>query len=159
MAAVAPWVWNALTAAVAVYGASEAHRGAEAQKKAAREAERLGKLEEERAKAETAESVSRAQKAQEQLQSMTRARIAASGVSATGSMSAYLDEMMKTHKGELDWMKKAGATRADAASMEGRYAAQTGRAAAKSSAAGAASSWGSAISNIHSTGQAANWWG
>ena len=145
MAAAIPYV----VAALGIYSASESHKGAVIQRDAAAEAQRLADLQADAARAETEEGIDRARTAQEKLEGMTRARIAASGVTATGSMSSYLDEMMTTHKGELDWMEKAGATRADVAAVEGRLASQTALAGARRSQASA----------IGSLGQAAtSWW-
>ena len=147
--------FSAAALAVSLFSVSEQVKAGEAQEDAAKEAKKLSKLQAERTAEETAESVRRTELAQAQLEGVTRARIAASGVHATGSMAAYMEEMKKTHVGEVDWMKKAGATAVEATEIEGKYAAKSAAAGAKSTYAGAIGSLGSSISSASEI----EWWG
>jgi len=127
-----------IMAGAAVYGASETA-------KAGREARDIANENAARERAEAAEAARKLKKSQDQILSETRARAAASGVSAeSATVSTYLTEMEKNFQDEQDWIKKSGASAAAIQAKQGEYQQRLA----------SASSWGT-ISNL--AGQAASW--
>lgn len=108
--------------------------------------------------AETAESVRRAKDAAAKAEGTSRARAAASGLELDGSLGLSLSDMSQEHMRQIDWMAKAGASRARMAIMGGdlRSDAQSARADQFT-----AQSWGaisSGVSGGYTAGASAGWW-
>lgn len=110
--------------------------------------------------AETTESVRRAKDKAARVEGESRARAAASGARLSGSLGISLDYMSEENARQIDWMGKAGASRARMALMGGdmRSQAQSARADAFT-----AQAWGSLASGVSSTytaggSQGAGWW-
>lgn len=102
--------------------------------------------------AETAESVRRESQANRESQAMRVAMAAGGGGTAGGSTGNYLDTQTATEKSYVDWLAKAGQSRADIAAEQGDYSYLTGMAGADSTRAGASSTRAGASST---RGQAA----
>ena len=148
----------AIAAISAVVGAGAAVYSGIEQAKAAEEAEKIAEKNAQMMEAETAEQAKRLAKEQDRTEGLTRAMAAASGVGGE-SQQAMIEDMERTHAGELAWMKKAGASRASITRQEGGMMAQQGRAAAMGTMASGAAQMGGAMSGLHKTGVQQGWWG
>ena len=151
-------------AVAAVFGAYTAYKGAGEAKDAAQEqAYKEKEMARESAaaiEAETAESVRRAKDKAAKVEGENRARAGGSGVTMAGSLGIGLDAMSEEHSRQIDWMGKAGASKARMALMGGdmRSAAASARADQFS-----AQQWGAVaggVSSVYSVGntQGAGWW-
>ena len=82
---------------------------------AKRESRTQAQLEEQK----TGEEVRRKIREDNQIQSMTRAMMGASGTTGTGSQTTYLRDMQAEQNRELNWIRKVGATNANAIRRQG----------------------------------------
>ena len=98
--------------------------GVYSSEKQAAEAEDIAEDNARRQSAEAEEMAQRAENEAAREESLSRARAAASG--ATGeSMDLYQEDLAKTNQREIDWIRRSGASRADAIKQEG-YAQASG---------------------------------
>ena len=145
------------TIAGTAYSVKSSMDAEHAQKRAASEAERLGRENAAMIEAETAEQARRVREEQLQTQSLAQARAAASGAKG-GSIDIYAEEMITEQKRQLDWLKQSGESRARLAIMSGQQAGQAGRAQASATKAGAVGTFISGAGTFASQGAKANWW-
>lgn len=82
-------------------------------------ARREGKRQAQAEKEKTAEEVRRTARENTQIQSMTRAIMGASGTTGAGSQTVYLKDMQAEQQRELQWIRKVGASNADALRRQG----------------------------------------
>ena len=124
------------------------------QYKAADEAKDIADKNAKMAKMETEEQARRLEKQQEQQSARARAAAAASGVEMTGTVSEYLLELESEQQEQLDWLRKAGYSRARILKEQGDFAAQQAYQGMWSSAANLFSQ----APGIYKAGQTAKWW-
>lgn len=104
---------------------------AEMQQRSAAEAARMNAARNAAAiEAETAESVRREREAATEASAMRRARAAASGGLETGSTAVFLDTQSRREENYIDWLGRAGSSRAALARDEGEVAYASGMASA-----------------------------
>lgn len=144
------------TAAVTIHGQNKARQAAN---EAAEREKEMARQEAANIEAETEENVRRAKDAAAKAEGQSRARAAGSGAEISGSLDISLDSMSDEHSRQIDWMAKAGASKARMALMGGdmRSDAQSARADQLQ-----AQMWGSAakgVSGGYTSGQSAGWWG
>jgi len=111
--------------------------------------------------AETEESVRRAKDQAAKAEGESRARAAGSGLDLTGTMDIGLNSMSEEHVRQIDWMAKAGASKARMAVLGG---GMRSKAASSQADQFQAQMWGSAakgVSSVYTAGgsQGAGWWG
>jgi hypothetical protein len=149
-------------AAAAVFGAYVAYSAAgdakDAAQDAAQQEKEMSAQQAANIEAETEESVRRAKDKAAKTEGENRARANASGLELMGSLDLSLDAMTEEHARQIDWMGKAGASKARMALMGGdmRAAGQNARADAFQ-----AQQWGavsSGVSSVYSGGQTSGWW-
>lgn len=137
--------WLAVSVGAQIFGGL---LGASASDRAAEDAKRLGKLNASYITEETAEQTRRLKFTQERTQASVRAGQAASGFrsgekSMGASSKAFMSTLKDVQQSELDWLNKAGKSRAEIARRGGEAQASTLRAQGVSQlfsgAAGAAS--------------------
>lgn len=150
-------------AVAAVFSAYTAYKGASDAKDAAQEAaareKEFAAQEAAAIEAETEESQRRAKDQAARVEGESRARASASGLEiSSGSLDIALDSMSEENARQIDWMGKAGASRARMALMGGdmRSAGQSARANAFQAQAWGAI--GSGVTNTYSSGAKAGWW-
>lgn len=141
---------------VAVRGQAKARKAASA---AAREEKEMARQEAANIEAETAENVRRARDKASKVEGESRARAAASGFGASGSIDLALDSMSAEHGRQIAWMAKSGASKARMAIMGGdmRSDAQDARADQLQS-----QMWGTVATGVgsgYTGGKDAGWWG
>jgi hypothetical protein len=115
------------------------------QKKAAKNAEKIGMMNAAATEAEAAEQARRLKENQMRVLAETSALSAASGV-AGGSQDIYLSDMAESQMSELNWVKKSGASRAEIERLSGQYQKKQGEAAALGTLSTAVQKTGSAYS-------------
>lgn len=139
---------------VAITGAVIGGAGAIKQKKAAKKtAAATEKLEQENIeleKAETAESIRRAEEANLKNLGMAKTQAGASGFGVGSSMDAYVKRLKATQEADVEWMKTSGASRAE---ISARESAARKRASDRYAAAEFAGNIGRSMSNL----SAFNW--
>lgn len=128
---------------------------ARSQKKAAAEAERMGREKAARIEAETEEQKRREQLMQEQTEGAAKTRAAASGIQLTGSTAKALTALYEEHKRQLDFLDLSGRMRAREAIAEGRAARQYGETQAAQTMF---SSFSNLATGIYGTGKDYGWW-
>lgn len=133
-----------ITAVVGVISAASTIYSVVQQKEAADEARDIAEQNAARQLAEAEESARRKEKQHARTQSLARARAFASGVGGV-SQEMYLEDLMTTHKEEVDWIRKSGQSQAQITLSEGKLAQSTGY-------AGSIETLGSGI------GQQYDWW-
>lgn len=116
-----------LMAAAAVFKVGGALSSASAAK---RESRLQAKMEEEK----TAEEVRRTQREDQQMVSMTRAIMGASGTTGTGSQAVYLRDMQAEQSRQLTWLRKVGSYNANSIRRQGNALASQYKSQAMSSA-------------------------
>lgn len=121
--------------------------GAGAAVKGAMDANKAGKENAARAKAEAEEQARRTRIDQQKTEALARARAAASG-SQGGSVDAYLAGLQDEHMKELQWIGKAGSMQESSAKTAGKSAASA--------------QWGNAFGYLGQAGATAasqkSWW-
>jgi hypothetical protein len=130
---------------------------ADAQREQAAAAEELGRQEAAMIEDESREEVRRAREEAADIESESRARAGASGVSS-GGLYAGIDDMAEEHDRQIAWMEKAGESRARLAIQGGQNAAAIGRANAEASLAGGIGAGLAGAADTYSLGSQANWW-
>lgn len=129
MAAALPWITTAFAAAGTVMQAD-----------AASDARKQGRANQRALQEQTAEESRRLRRQQLETEQRGAAAAAASGTGAgSTSQTSYLDQMRRDHLDELSWLRKSGASRANAARTEGNLAGKQATATALGSAASTAS--------------------
>lgn len=127
-AAALPWV----AAGLGVFGAAQQMSAANDAKKAARENARMQAE-------QNAEEARRLQMEQEEVESRTRAAIAASGTGmGSTSQLAFLDKMKAEHQAELQWLRRSGQSRTNSTLREGETASRQASSSAFSTLANTA---------------------
>lgn len=155
--AVTTAVATIFAAGVTIVGQMEASKRAD---EAAADEKALSIEEAAAIEAETAESVRRAKDKAAKVEGESRARAAGSGAEISGSIDISLDSMSEEHTRQIDWMGKAGASRARMALMGGEMRAKAQSARADTLTA---NMWGTAAGGVSSTytaggSQGAGWW-
>lgn len=139
-------------AGTAVYGADKQRDAAKEQKAAAKDQEIAIAKNVEAERAEVGETLRRTELNQAQLRDLAAAKAASLGLTGGGSTQLYLDELQKVHGEEISWMKRAGASSAEALALEGKYQVAMTKAGAKQSMGSAFGTLGQAAN------QSANYW-
>lgn len=103
---------NGFAAAGALFNAFGAFSSASAAKREARAQAKMEEL-------KTDEEARRMVREQEQVNSLTRAIIGASGTTGTGSQQAYLNDAMQEQTRELRWLRTVGAYNASSIRRQG----------------------------------------
>ena len=148
----------AISAFGTAYAVSSQMRAADAQERAAAEAERLARENAAAIEAETREEARRLALQQKQLEGTSRARAAASGITSSGSFGDYMSFLEQENQRQLEWLNESGQRRADIARRGGYLDAASARTGAHASRAQA---WGSIFSgakDIYGYGRNAGWW-
>lgn len=136
-----------MAAAIPVISVVASVVGAGAAVKGAMDANKAGKENAARAKAEAEEQARRTRIDQQKTEALARARAAASG-SQGGSVDAYLAGLQDEHMKELQWIGKAGSMQESSAKTAGKSAASA--------------QWGNAFGYLGQAGATAasqkSWW-
>ena len=143
----------------AVYSIYSGMQEKKASKAAAKEQEAMAARNAALSEAETREEAARMQQAKDEQMAKSRAKAAASGVQTGGSMDIFMGAQDDKLRGEIDWLKKSGSSRADLIRQGGAFAAsqtrQQGSTALASGIAGAIGGLGSA----YDSGKFDSWFG
>ena len=140
---------QAAAAVPLILGAATAYYQYSQGQKAEKAAKQIGEANAARIAEETAEAARRLKKQQEETLSEQRARVAASGIQTTGSMTAWLADESDEALAQRRWLEKAGLSQAQSASLAGRRAGASASASATGAALG---SFGSGVA------AAGNWY-
>ena len=152
-------------AVVAVFSAYTAYSGAKKAENRANQAaldeQEMSRQEAANIEAETEESVRRAKDKAAKQEGENRARANASGVrtGVGGSLDIGLDAMTEEHDRQIEWMGKAGASKARYALAGGDMRAAGQLARGEQFNAQAWGAVGQGASNVYSSGQTSGWWG
>lgn len=84
-----------------------------------RSAKREARLQAQMEEQKTGEEVRRSIREDQQVVSMTRAIMGASGTTGTGSQATYLQDMQAEQNRQLTWLRKVGASNAQAIRRQG----------------------------------------
>ncbi len=122
---------------MSVFGGIQQYKAGKEMENFAGEQERMAVENKRLADEETAEKVRRQDLKDKRLLGSARARAAASGVELAGTVSGYIDFMGETQSDELEWMKRAGASKSRLDLQAGMLQAKQTRLSAQQQKAGA----------------------
>jgi len=112
--------------------------GANALKKGARQAKKIGKLNAAAIQEETSEQIRRLELTHNQIKGTATALIGKSGIGFEGSNQNYLNELETQFQSEKDWMNKSSLSRQEIAKMGAKSQAMSLKSQAKSANIGLA---------------------
>jgi len=158
MGAAAPIVMGVISAAGTAYGIYSQQEAAQAQERAAADADRLAMQNAEFIEMEGERAIQLETEAQRETESTARARAAASGVGGE-SQDLYMTDLERKHTDALDWMRKSTETQAKITRYGGQMAYRSGMAGAQQTQAGAVGSGIDLVGDIYDIGKTENWWG
>lgn len=159
MASVAAGAAIASTASTVIGG----RRARKAQKKAAKQAEAMGRENARLIGEENRENLRRANERVADVEASSRAKVAASGTArgpgdSSGGLYRSLDAQSEEHQRQLEWMEQAGEAEEKLALTGAVMAGDLGRAQADLTQAQTFSSLFSGVGNVYSSGSTAGWW-
>jgi len=144
-----PWLIPAL---LSIWGGVQQYKAGQDMKNAAGQQERLAYDNEQLEKQELEEGIRRQEIKNKQLRGKALSLAAASGVEVGGSAADYLDFINTTQTDEVNWMRKAGLSKARLNLQAGLNQAEQTRIAGKQSRAGAFASFGQAGFSLAGSG-------